>query len=86
MPDPNELAHSAAIMLYLAQPHVTEAMVVLLESNPAAADPKVAQQDVQNTLDEMSAAYAARHQLLLDRIAANRADGAGHRGCQASKH
>jgi len=65
---------SAAIMPYLAQSQITEAMVVLLASNPGAANPAVAQQDVQDTLDEMGEDYADRHSLLLNRIAIYDAD------------
>lgn len=59
----------AALLPFLADPAIAEAMIEIQWDNPGASDPAIAQQDVQEHLDEMSALYAARHQLLLDRIA-----------------
>jgi hypothetical protein len=59
---------SDALMPLLAKPGISAAMVEMLEDNPAAADPDVAQADVQAHLDELVANYTARHALLLERI------------------
>ncbi|MEM7152263.1 MAG: CotH kinase family protein [Myxococcota bacterium] len=65
-------ATAADLVYYLQQPGIAPAMTELLQSNPAATDPAVAQQDVLDTAESLKQDYAARRQLIADRVAAYR--------------
>lgn len=66
------LATEEAIMPILSRPGVSAAMVRLVADNPNATDPEEAKRDVAAKLDGLSAAYRARHAVLLQRIATYR--------------
>ena len=65
-------ATAASLVYYLQQPGIAPAMTELLQSNPAATDPAVAQQDVLDAAESLKQDYADRRQLIADRVAAYR--------------
>lgn len=63
----------AGLLPYFARPEICAAMGELLEDNPGAIDPEVAQSDIRDHLDLLLQSYQARRALLLERIDAYRA-------------
>ena len=64
----------ADILPWFARADICAAMVRLLQENPGAIDPAVAQADISWSIDNLDNAFASRHALLLARIAAYRAN------------
>lgn len=62
----------ADILPWFERADICAASVKLLEANPGATDPEVAQADISNAIDNLDAAFTNRHALLLSRIATYR--------------
>jgi hypothetical protein len=62
----------ADILPWFERADICAASVKLLEANPGATDPMVAQADISQAIDNLDAAFTARHALLLQRIATYR--------------
>jgi hypothetical protein len=67
------LDETASVLLpFFERPEICQAMVVLLEKNPEAADPAIAQADILGKMDELRNQHAARRTKLEERIQAYR--------------
>lgn len=62
-------ATAADLSYYLQQPGIAAAMTELVQANPAAVDPLVAQAEIQAAVSGLEASFQARRQLLIDRVA-----------------
>lgn len=62
-------ATAAGLVYYLQQPGIAAAMTELLQANPGAADPMVAEAEIVAATSSLKTSFAARRQLLIDRVA-----------------
>ncbi len=59
---------AADLSYYLQQPGVAAAMTELVQANPAAVDPLVAQAEIQGAVSWLKASFQARRQLVMDGV------------------
>lgn len=61
-------ATAADLSYYLQQPGIAAAMTELVQANPAAVDPLVAQAEIQAAVSWLKASYQARRQWVMDGV------------------
>jgi hypothetical protein len=62
-------ATAADLSYYLQQPGIAAAMTELVQANPAAVDPLVAQAEIQAAVSGLKASFQARRQWVMDGVA-----------------